>query len=245
MLDDETTSTEELQSAEAGTSEGTTDKKPESLTEAQKQAFLDSDEYKKALQSEADKRQAAFEKRAQKEQAERFAALRRTREEEELMSLVDKEDYEGLGERTAQSIRQRKALADAASQVSGAIEGVLKEHPEYRVLGEDKINEIFDDVRGRGGSVIDFMLGLSEAKFQKQVGTYAEQTRLDTRKEMEAFLIENNLLKRSASAEDSGAISEVEQASTTTKGKLSRSEAMKAYGEGAMTTSEAEKLGLV
>lgn len=195
MLDDETTSEEESQTDGAGTSDGT-DETPKAPTEAEIEAFLDSEGGKKALQSEADKRQATYERRMQVDRRDEMARLRQQREDAELMELVDADDTQGLGERAAESLRQRRQLAETAELLSGAQENVLKEHPEFQVLGGVKIDEIFQGVKEKKGSVIDFMLALTNEKQKLAFSPLLEEATEKMGKELDARLVEAGLKKR-------------------------------------------------
>src|SRR3972149_2001982 len=141
MLDEDKTSTEETTPQTTETTDETKSEetaKTVTLTDEQIASLVKDERLAKIIQSEADKRAATIEKRMRSEQANRLDALKRQRENDELLTLVDNEDYEGLGERTAKTLQEQRTMQAAAVQFSGALEGILKEHPEFRGLGSDK-----------------------------------------------------------------------------------------------------------
>jgi hypothetical protein len=113
-----------------------------------------------------------------------------------LDSLVDAEDYEGLGQRQAEAIKRERTMREAANEVSGTIEGVLADHPEFRVLGVDKVEEIRQDTASKGGTVVDFMMALSAEKQNRAVGSAVEQATEKFGKEMDARFASHGLEKR-------------------------------------------------
>jgi hypothetical protein len=178
-------------------SEGT-DNTPSSdeLTPEQIEKALSSETGRRLLQSEADKRQAAYERRARTERAAEVEKLRKQREDQELLDLAEREDYAGLGERTAQSLQKQRQLAEAAQQVTGAIEGVVKEHPEFRTIGEERMTELYEAVASRGGSVVDFMVDLAKEKESQGVKSALAEAKQEFSTELEAKLAEFGLSKR-------------------------------------------------
>lgn len=219
--------------------------KKEALTEEQFDALIaEGGRFHGRLQSEADKRQTTWEKRQRKSQQERLVDLRRRREDEELASSVDSEDYESIGRRTADAREKQKTLREAATLVSSEVEGTLAEHPEFRAVGEDRIEEVRQEVGAKGGTVVDFAIALSREARTRDLAGILEQSRSDNRKDMEAFLVEKGLTERSAD-DTTPPKDVVEGGGGGGSQKMTRAEAKVAYGEGRMTTEQAEKLGIV
>jgi hypothetical protein len=106
-------------------------------------------------------------------------------------------------------------VREAASQISGTIEGVLAEHPEFRVLGNDKIEEIRQDLIGKGGNVVDFMVALSNERQSKAVEDAARRAADAALEEVDAKLVEAGLKKRS---EEKGPDEDVSGAGGTSGG---------------------------
>lgn len=194
MLDESTTSTEESTDQTTETTEET--KEAVSLSDEQIAELVKDERLARLIQSEADKRAATIEKRIRAEQSNRLDALKRQREQDELLSLVDNEDYAGLGERTAKTLQEQRTMQAAAVQFSGALEGILREHPEFRSLGQDKIDEISADVVTKEGNVVDFMLGLSAAKQEQAVQASIAAAQKTFAAEMDAKLAEYGLSRR-------------------------------------------------
>ena len=84
----------------------------------------------------------------------------------------------------------------AAVQFSGALEGILKEHPEFRGLGQDKIDEIYQDVVTKEGNVVDFMLGLSRAREMQAIEVSIATSQKAFSAELDAKLAEYGLSRR-------------------------------------------------
>jgi len=193
MLDEEQTSSEESTDQ---TKETTEETKSVTLTDEQFAELAKDERFARIIQSEADKRAATIEKRLRAEQVNRLDSLKRQRENDELLSLVDKEDYEGLGERTAKTLQEQRTMQAAAVQFSGALEGILREHPEFRGLGSDKIDEIAQEVVTNQGSVVDFMLGLSKARESQAVEASITAATKTFSAELDAKLKEYGLSRR-------------------------------------------------
>jgi len=227
-----------------GTDQGTGDDKKEGLTDEQFAALKEDPRFQTMLQSEKDKAVATIEKRQRKSQQERLVDVRRQREDEELAGFVDSGDFESIGRRTAAAREKQKTLREAASMVSGEIEGTLAEHPEFRAIGEDKIEEIRQEVGAKGGSVVDFSIALSREARTRDLAGILEQSRQDNRKDMEAFLVEKGLAQRSTD-DTTPSKDVVKGGGGGGSQKMTRAEAKVAYGEGRMTHEQAEKLGIV
>ena len=199
MLDEDTTSTKESGDQTTETADETKSEeaaKTVTLTDEQIASLVKDERLAKIIQSEADKRAATIEKRMRSEQANRLDALKRQRENDELLTLVDNEDYEGLGERTAKTLQEQRTMQAAAVQFSGALEGILKEHPEFRGLGQDKIDEVYQEVITNQGNVVDFMLGLSKARETQAIEVSIATAQKSFAAELDAKLAEYGLSRR-------------------------------------------------
>jgi len=195
MTEEEKTSKEESRSSEEKDKQGNEEQK--GLTDEQFEALGKDERFQRMVQSEADKKTATIEKRMKQDQQAETVRFRQRRQDDELQSLVDAEDYEGLGQRQAESIKQQRTMRDAASQISGTIEGVLAEHPEFRVIGTDKIEELRQGLVDKGGTVVDFMVALSNERQSKAVGDAIKQATDAAMTEVDARLVEAGLKKRS------------------------------------------------
>ncbi|KKK95908.1 hypothetical protein LCGC14_2668110, partial [marine sediment metagenome] len=144
--DDQNTDTQETDGDDA------TDTK--ALTKEQIEEFLNSDDGRKALQTEADKRQGTYERRMTTLQRQRDASLEQQRSETATQQLIDSGDLEELGQQTADQVRERALLQQAAGRVSSELETMLLERPDFRVLGEDLLSKIYTDVQKSGGGAV-------------------------------------------------------------------------------------------
>ena len=217
MTEEEKTSEEESKSSEEKDKQGNEDQK--GLTDEQFKALTEDDRFKelfsKEVQSEKDKAVATIQRRQTQDRQSEIAKLRQQREQDELERLVDSGDTDELGVRQAESIKHQRTMRDAASQVSGTIEGVLAEHPEFRVIGNDKIEEIRQDLVSKGGTVVDFMVALANERQGLAVGVAAKEAAEVALKEVDARLVEAGLKKRS---EDKGPDENVSGAGGTSGG---------------------------
>lgn len=195
MTEEGKTSVEESKSSEEKDKQGNEEQK--GLTDEQFEALGKDERFQRMVQSEADKKTATIEKRMKQDQQTQLARFRQSRQDEELQSLVDAENYEALGQRQAEGIKQQRVERTVAAQISGRIEGVLAEHPEFRIIGIDKIEEIRQDLVDKGGTVVDFMVALANERQDKIVGDVAKQAADAAVKEVDARLVEAGLKKRS------------------------------------------------
>jgi len=165
-------------------------------------------EIQRMIQSEADKRVNTIEKRMQREAVTRAEDLKRQAEQAELQALRSEGNFTALGEKVANTMAVEETYKGAVEQVSGQVETFLLENPEFRVIGEDKVQELYADVKGKGGSVFDLMTALTNAKVEHSVSSLSEKIREDSRKELESVLAEHGLAKRSAAVAEGDAPSE-------------------------------------
>ena len=166
------------------------------LTKEQIAEFLTSDDGRKALQTEADKRQGSFERRMEAIQRQRDAALTQQRADTATQTLIDSDSMEELGQQTADQVRERANLTQAAGRVSAELEQMLLERPEFRVLGEDLLGKIYADTQKAGGGVIDLVTNVAAAKSQYDVTIALGLAKDDMLKEVEARLADAGLAKR-------------------------------------------------
>lgn len=178
--------------------------KPKTVDEIRAE-LLTSDDVKRQIQSEKDKeiakekrRLMADAKKRDKEEADRKARLERQR-------LLDEEDYEGLGQLMAQEQRSNAEFLKSADLFMENGEEWIRENPEYRVLGDDRVNEIIESVKTRRGTFYEIQLDLSKALAEAK----AEAAKAETEKSItervneavEAALAAAGVKQRSEAAE--------------------------------------------
>jgi hypothetical protein len=133
------------------------------------------------IQSEKDKEIARHERQLRDEERRKNEDERKRLEDEQRRRFVDDNDYAALGELEAKKIREDEQLSAAASKVAGVIESVVRKHPDFALLGEEKIDEIFQETQQSKGNVIDFTLKLAEARRRLDV----EKVTADTTKSLD------------------------------------------------------------
>ncbi len=119
------------------------------------QEFLDSDSFKRAVQSATDKGIAAERRRISEDARKRSALEAQKAAEEERRRLIELEDLEGLGQLELERIREADTLLKAAEKMTATLEEIVRQDPDLRVLGDDRMTEIYDSVRRQGGSIHD------------------------------------------------------------------------------------------
>ena len=200
----------ESQSPEQGA--GTEGAQAPEITAEQLEAYisgLDEDKLSKLpalerrLQSLKDKEAARIERQYRERARTEAERRRREAEEREWQALEETEDFDAIGRRTAQSRAEQRRMAEAAGMVSGVIEQRLKDKPEFKALGEETIERIYEQVREDGGTIDDFAVALGKEVTKREVSTVASEIQKQMKEEMEALRVELGLSKRS-NDEDEG-----------------------------------------
>jgi len=233
MADENVASPEEPTVAQGGASQETPT--PETTPEIDfssisAEKMQEHPEFQRQLQSLKDKEAARIERQYRDRQKNEADRRRRESEQADFDALLDSEDYDSIGRKQADSVREQRRTAEAARMVSGYIEDVLKEHPQFRDLGEDTIESIYEQVKSSGkGTVVDFMVALSNEHGDRRVKRETDTIRKSLLDEMDARLAEHGLISRSRDDEEgnapSGAVSRASGASGMTPEKyLSLSE---------------------
>lgn len=233
MIEEDTDSTEDStgdQNTDTEQTDGTNATDTKALTKEQIAEFLSSDDGRKALQTEADKRQGTYERRMTTLQRQRDASLEQQRADAATQQLIDSDSLEELGQQTADQVRERALLQTAAGRVSSELETMLLERPDFKVLGEDLLSKIYTDVQKTGGGVIDLMTAIAGAKAQYDVTMALGLAKTDMLTELEARLAEAGLGKREDADSTSEDVSGSGSGSTPTN--KSDADLLEAFGNG-------------
>ena len=230
MADEEQASTEEPTVNQGGASQETP--APETpgdaatefdITKIPAEKLASHPEFQRQLQSLKDKEAARIERQYRDRQKAISEQRRREAEEASFDELLDSEDYDSLGRKTAETRIEQRRTAEAARMVSGVIEDVLKQRPEFRDLGEDAIESIYERVKDDKGTVVDFMVALSSEASDKRVKKETEVIRKSMTEEMEARFAEYGMERRSRDSDEgnapSGAVSRATGATGMTPDK--------------------------
>jgi hypothetical protein len=217
MADEETTSNEESTVEPGGASQETPPETQQGestefdITKIPAEKLASHPEFQRQLQSLKDKEAARIERSYRERQKSLADQRRREAEEADFDALLDSEDYDSLGRKTAESRVEQRKMADAARMVSGVIEDVLKQRPEFRDLGEDAIESIYERVKDDKGTVVDFMVALSSEAGDRRVKKETDVIRKSLQEEVDAMRAELGLTSRSKDSDDgnapSGAVS--------------------------------------
>jgi hypothetical protein len=206
---------------------------------------LNSEEVRKHIQSEKDKEIAKERRRGQEEMKKRDRDETNRRIEAEKRRLLDEEDYEGLGKYVAEEDGRSKELLEAAAIFKETGEQYIREHPDYQTLGDDRVAEIIDDVKRKGGNVFDIQVELARAigefKFKDATSKATATIEERIKQEVEAALTSAGVTKREQQVQEgqtaSNNISGGGGAKTSTQEKT-YAQASTEYGDGDMSWEE-------
>jgi hypothetical protein len=141
-----------------------------------------------------------------------------------------------------QRLEETQALTRSATKVAAIIEDVVRQQPEFRSLGEDKVDEIYSSVEKDGGNVVDFTLALAKAKRDADVAaatkTATETVAQTVKDEIEAALVAAGVKERSDTVAEGDAPSKTiteGQAPVTNKKPTTWEEISLGYGQGTVS----------
>ena len=159
--------------------------------------------------------------------------------------LIDDKDSDGLLSFEASKLEENRVLSRAGTKVAAIIEDVVRNQPEFRALGEDKIDEIYSSTEKEGGNVIDFTLALAKAKRDTDVAaatkTATEAVAQTVKDEIEAALVAAGVKERSVDVEEGNAPSKNisdGQAPVTNKKPTTWEAISDGYGKGTVSQSK-------
>ena len=130
------------------------------------------------VQAEVDRRDA--KRLAAAERERRRASLQAVERANEaaLDAALSKGDKEEAGDIAGRIKLEKSLRAKGADEALGAVEDYLRDTPEFvDILGEDGINEIYEDVRRTNGDLIRFIVRLSEARQDQAVKKALEEAK--------------------------------------------------------------------
>lgn len=263
MIDETTASTEELENnptGDTGAEDLVTDKNTEqtqaalekvvdplekmSVEEVLKHPVL-GEALKRQIQSEKDKEIAKERRRLQDEAQRKADEIRRVNEESNKRKLVEDGNYEGLGKLEAERLAENERLAKYASTFSSTVEKIIKGHPEFSSIGEDRMEEIFSEVKNSNGNIIDFTARLAEERRVQEIDKIRKESGANVsdlvKTEVEARLAELGLADRTK-ALDTGDTSSTGVSGSTgpkpSKESTKYDQASLKFGAGEMSWSE-------
>lgn len=197
-----------------------------------KQAILQSDDVRRTLQSMKDKEVAREKRKLLDEQRRREQEERRRAEEEELNALLAQGNIEEAGKRLLAKRQEEEGFLQAAQQVGLAFEQALIQHPEFQALGEDVIENVYQQVAENNGTVVDLAAELMKARVQKEANALLDQKKTEILEELKAQLVEQGALKRSEQAEQGNVPSAGVSGATGGSQGLTFDDALDAYSNG-------------
>lgn len=228
------------ESADAKSDEGS-DSKAVSLEDYLKANPDAQKEYDTRVQAESDKR---FENKRRRDAASARKASQQanaadaTRQRTE---LADKGEFEELGKRAASDDERKVIYDEAAQHVAGFIEETIRARPEIAdVLGDEKLEELTNEVRKENGDVIDFVMKLNDAIAESRVGKAMEDQKEAIKTEVEAALKAAGVETRTAESDD-GADAELSK-STKASASAGFAKAQDDYIDGKISLDRYEAL---
>ncbi|KKL14390.1 hypothetical protein LCGC14_2516150 [marine sediment metagenome] len=174
----------------------------------------------RAIQSVSDKAVAKADRKRKQESRDRREDERLKAEDEEYDELVADDDFEGIGKREAGKREKRKNLENAADELADAWVGELQK--QYAPsLGEDAVEEVFQEVRQAGTGVTGYASALAKRQRDKELSALKEESAKsisDQIKEgIEAQLASKNLETRDKNTEEGKSASEEVSAKAKSK----------------------------
>jgi len=210
-----------------------------------RETVLSDDVISTEIQSKKDKEIAKEKRLAASEQRKRDTAAVDQKAAVERQRLIDDKDSDGLLSFEADKLEENRVLSRAGTKVAAIIEDVVRNQPEFRSLGEDKIDEIYSSVEKESGNVIDFTLALAKEKRNVDVAaatkTATETVAQTVKDEIEAALVAAGVKERSVKVEEGDAPSKTitdGQAPVTNKKPTTWEAISDGYGKG--TVSQAK-----
>lgn len=192
----------------------------------------------RAIQSQKDKEIAAFRKAQQQAAAQASAAAKRQAEIAEINRLAAEGNHAAIGERAVAQIRQEESDAQVASRLTAEVVAMIRERPEFRTLGEDRIAQIQEEEAARGGDLASLAGRLAVELVVKAQAEAIEKAKAEQNEALEARLTELGLVKR---AETPGAVGAVEQA-TRPSGAMTEDQILERYGDTGEGKKEAQEI---
>jgi len=233
MSDETTVSLEEQAQESSGDTDGQAGEADIDISKIPAEKLLSHPEVQKQLQSLKDKEAARVERQFNERLTREAAARERMAQERELDSLVQSEDFDSLGRRTADERARTKNLTEAAKEVTAVMEDLIRQRPEFKDLGEEAFTNIYNSVKDRQGTIIDLMADLSIEKYSQDLTKQVKAAMDKMGEEVDARFASYGLEKRTEDAEKgnapSAAISKGKGASAPTG---SDDELLEAYGRG-------------
>ena len=194
------------------------------------------------VQSKKDKEIAKEKRNAAVEQRKRDTAVVEQEDATKRALLIAEGKGDELIDFEAKKAEDVKALTKSATQVAAIIEDVVRQQPEFRSMGEDKIDEIYSQTQKEGGNVVDFTLALAKAKRDIDVAaatkTATETVAQTVKDEIEAALVAAGVKERSENVSEGDAPSKTitdGQAPVTNKKPTSWKEISLGYGAGTVS----------
>ena len=166
-----------------------------------REAVLADDSIKRAIQSEKDKELAREKRKASEDTRKRDEIVQAQKDSEDRQRLISEGKGDELIDFENAKLLETENLTKSATKVAKIIEDVVRNTPEFRSLGEEKIDEIYSQVEKDRGNVVDFTLALARERRDVDVKTAitdVTKTVKDTvTAEIEAALVAAGLKERS------------------------------------------------
>lgn len=206
--------------------------------------FLESETFKRAVQSATDRGIAAERRRIQAEATKRAQADAQRAAAEERRRIIEEDDADALLDLEKANLREADSILDAVQRVTAAVEQLAREDPDLKVLGEDKMNEIIESVQRRPNvTIYDIAKELHRARAAMDVDQAISKTTqtIEERvaQEVEARLAAAGVESRSQ-AGDIGASAAVSggAAPRPSQEEMTYEKASTLFGEGEMSWDE-------
>ena len=176
------------------------------------ETLLEREDVKRTLQSVGDRAESKAEARFKQLAEDQRTSAQAEAELARRQKQIADEDYDAIGREEADKTAAQERLRESLELAGGVISQVAATR-YTETLGEETVDKIANEIRERGGNVIDLTTALAEEATKRAVKQAtgvaideAEQ-RFDTK--LEARLAEAGLEKRGKDAETTGPVAEV------------------------------------
>lgn len=247
--DTENEQTTEQTEAKTETEQSETEETPKGETEKQVsqvtlEELMEREDVQRAIQSVSDKAVVKAEKRLSEKAKDKADSVRSQADADEKKKLVEEGDFEALGQREADKMKQTEEFLENAAKFGVAFTAKMRE--QYSpILGETETERIIDEVDNSRGSIVDLTTALSSASQHKAVGAATEKAVKEAVDKMntdfEALKAELGVTKRSDAVkkgETSNANVSKARSETASTEEMTYETASTMFGEGDMSYEE-------
>ncbi len=183
-----------------------------SIDEIPLETLLEREDVKRTLQSVGDRAASEAEARFKQLAATQADETRAEAEVARRQKQIADEDFDAIGREEADKTAAQERLRESLELAGGVISQVAATR-YTETLGEETVDRIADEVKNRGGNVVDLTTALAEEAtkraVEKATGVAIDEAEKRFDDKLDARLAEAGLEKRGKDAEATGPVAEV------------------------------------